>query len=122
MKGLVLIGAIAVLLEAMVEYGKTIYKYFSEGDKKTAIMQLITIIVGIGFAFLFKLDLFVALEIEVNEIAGMILTGIIISRGSNYVNDLVSKIRNEHHTTNDTIGLIEAVELSDNIKYPEGTE
>lgn len=122
MKGLVLIGAIAVLLEAMVEYGKTIYKYFSEGDKKTAIMQLITIIVGIGFAFLFKLDLFSALDIEVNQVAGMILTGIIISRGSNYVNDLVSKIRNEHHTTNDTIGLIEAVELPDEVKYPEGTE
>lgn len=122
MKGLVLIGAIAVLLEAMVEYGKTIYKYFSEGDKKTAIMQLITIVVGIGFAFLFKLDLFVALEIEVHEVAGMILTGIIISRGSNYVNDLVSKIRNEHQTTNDTIGLIQAVELPDEVKYPEGTE
>lgn len=96
MKGIVLILAIAVLLEAMVEYAKSVYKLFSEGDKKTAIMQCITIVAGIGFAFLFKLNLFEALEIEVELIAGKILTGIIISRGSNYVNDLISKIRGEN--------------------------
>ena len=122
MKGLVLIMAIAVLVEAMVEYLKSILKMITEKQYKVAFIQMFTIAIGILFAYLFKLDLFSALDITVNQVAGMILTGIIISRGSNYVNDLVSKIRNEHHTTNDTIGLIEAVELPDEIKYPEGTE
>lgn len=121
MKGLVLIMAIAILVEAMVEYLKSILKMITERQYKVAIIQMFTIAIGILFAYLFKLDLFRALDIEVNQVAGMILTGIIISRGSNYVNDLVSKIRNEH-TKNDAIGYIEAIELPDEVKYPEGTE
>lgn len=96
MKDVIFVLAVAVLVEAMVEYFKSIVKMFSEGDKKTAIMQLITIAVGVLFAFLFNVDLFVVLEMAVDPIAGKILTGIIISRGSNYVNDLISRIRGEH--------------------------
>ena len=96
MKGIVLILGIAVLVEAMVEYAKSILKMITDKEYKTAIMQLITIAIGVLFAFLFNLNLFEALEIAVDAIAGKILTGIVISRGSNYVNDLISKIRGEH--------------------------
>ena len=45
-----------------------------------------------GFAFLFGLHLFEALNIVVDPIADTILTGVIISRGSNYVSDLIKKL------------------------------
>ena len=96
MKDIIFVLAVAVLVEAMVEYFKSIVKMFADGERKTAIMQLITIAVGVLFAYLFKLHLFEVLEMPVNSTADMILTGIIISRGSNYVNDLISRIRGEH--------------------------
>ena len=77
----------------MVEYGKTIGKTFEDGEYKLGITQLITIIAGVGFAFLFGLQLFAALDIAVHPVTDMILTGIIISRGSNYASNLISRLQ-----------------------------
>lgn len=87
-----IIVTVAILIEGLVEYGKSIEKMFTEGDKKTAITQLVTIVVGICLAFAFNADMFVPVGIEVNHIVGMILTGIVMSRGSNYVSDLIGRI------------------------------
>ena len=84
--------AVAILIEGLVEYGKTIANMFYDGDKKTAITQMVTIIVGIGLAFAFNANMFVPLGLVVNEYIGMVLTGIVMSRGSNYVSDLITKI------------------------------
>ena len=92
MEGFILILTIAVLIEALVEYGKTIYRTFAEGDTKTGITQAITIVVGVCFAFLFNLCLFKTMGIEVSAVADKILTGIIISRGSNYASDLIKRL------------------------------
>lgn len=89
-----LIIAVAILIEALVEYGKTIADVFETGDKKTAITQLITIVLGILIAFAFNANAFEILKMPVNPTVGTILTGIIISRGSNYVSDLLSRIAN----------------------------
>lgn len=89
-----LIIAIAILIEALVEYGKTIIDMFDNGDKKTAITQIITIILGIFIAFAFKANVFELLKMPVNNAIGTVLTGIIISRGSNYASDLLSRISN----------------------------
>lgn len=86
------IVAVAVLIEGLVEYGKTITNMFYEGDKKTGITQIVTIIIGIGLAFAFSANMFVPLGLVVNEYVGMVLTGIVMSRGSNYVSDLITKI------------------------------
>lgn len=93
MKDLALIITIAVLLEALVEYGKTIIKTFTDGDIKLGITQAMTVAIGIGFAFLFRLHLFEALGIVVETVADEILTGIIISRGSNYASDLITRLQ-----------------------------
>lgn len=87
-----IIVAVAILIEGLVEYGKTIQNTFETGEKKTAITQMITIAVGILLAFAFNADLFVPVGIEVNHYIGMVLTGIIMSRGSNYVSDFIGKI------------------------------
>lgn len=84
--------AVAVLIEGLVEYGKNIANMFYDGDKKTAITQIVTIVVGIALAFAFNANMFVPLGLTVNNYVGMVLTGIVMSRGSNYVSDLISKI------------------------------
>ena len=87
-----IIIAVAVLIEGLVEYGKNIVDMFYGGDRKMAITQLVTIGVGIALAFAFNADMFVPLGLTVNHDIGMVLTGIVMSRGSNYVSDLIGKI------------------------------
>lgn len=87
-----IIIAVAILIEGLVEYGKNIVDMFYGGDKKTAVTQLVTIAVGIALAFAFNADMFVPLGLTVNHYIGMVLTGIVMSRGSNYVSDLIGKI------------------------------
>lgn len=84
--------AVAILIEGLVEYGKNIADMFYGGDKKTAITQIVTIVVGVALAFAFGANMFVPLGLTVNGYIGMVLTGIVMSRGSNYVSDLISRI------------------------------
>ena len=84
--------AVAILIEGLVEYGKNIADMFYGGDKKTAITQIVTIVIGIALAFAFSADMFIPLGLTVNHYVGMVLTGIVMSRGSNYVSDLIGKI------------------------------
>lgn len=84
--------AVAILIEGLVEYGKNIAEMFYGGDKKTAITQLVTIAVGVAIAFAFNADMFIPLGLTVNHYIGMVLTGIVMSRGSNYVSDLIGRI------------------------------
>lgn len=85
--------ASAILLEGIVEYGKTIADTYQGGEKRTAIIQLITVIGGIIFAYALNLNMFVPLGIAVNHYIGVFITGIIISRGSNYVSDLIGRMK-----------------------------
>ena len=87
-----IIIAVAILIEGLVEYGKNIADMFYGGDKKTAITQIVTIVVGIALAFAFSADMFIPLGLTVNHYVGMVLTGVVMSRGSNYVSDLIGKI------------------------------
>lgn len=84
--------AVAILIEGLVEYGKTIGNMIENGEKKTAITQCITIVVGILLMFAFDKDLFAIIGMPVNHYIGVVLTGIIASRGSNYVSDFVGKL------------------------------
>ena len=84
--------AVAILIEGLVQYGKNIVDMFYGGDKKTAITQLVTIAIGVALAFAFNANMFVPLGLTVNSYVGMVLTGIVMSRGSNYVSDLISQI------------------------------
>ena len=86
--------AAAILVEGLIEYGKTIAEAFETGEKKTGITQLISIIIGILIAFAFNANAFIVLGMAVNPIIGIILTGIVISRGSNYASDLLKRIAN----------------------------
>ncbi len=89
-----IIIAAAVLVEGLIQYGKTIAQAFETGEKKTGITQLISIIIGVLIAFAFGANAFEALGMVVNPMIGILLTGIVISRGSNYASDLLKRIAN----------------------------
>ena len=111
MKTIALIIMVAILLEALVEYFKTILHMISEGDYKTAITQAVTILGGIFLSFAFRTQLFNGAMAEFYEglvldpTLDMVLTGILFSRGSNYISDLISRLigeKNEQSAFEDT--------------------
>lgn len=105
MKMIALIIMVAVLLEGLVEYAKTVMKMVEDKEYKTAITQGITIMAGVLFAFIFHLHLFNSALAEVyeglliNPVIDQILTGIIISRGSNYASDFIGKLTKKNDNT-----------------------
>lgn len=62
-------------------------------DNKVDINAIVTAILGIVIAILAQLDIFAVLGINfIIPFVGQILTGLVISKGSNYVYDFVTKI------------------------------
>lgn len=94
---LVLLALMGVLVEGSVEYlfGTAFDKWSVLTPHKWALMYL-SVAVGIGVSFYYSVD-FVALAVNAagaqmaTNWVGILFTGIIIGRGSNYVNDLISK-------------------------------
>ena len=81
MDGFFTLIAIAMLIEAIITYGQTIYK-------KGAIQWQIVIafIISVVFCYNANLNLFVILGlVEQWPIIGLIATAIVLSRGSNYM-------------------------------------
>ena len=92
MESLFLILALAVTIEALVEYSKSIVKAFSEGQIKTAVTQLAAIAIACFLCTMTSADVYAYLSIQFRyPIIGYLLTGIIASRGSNYVSDFIKK-------------------------------
>ena len=95
MIGLALI--VAVIVEAIIEYGQTIYDMVAESDYKKAIKQGMAIIVAILFSFQLNVTLLSwmisgTFDVTVNPIFDMIISGIFMSRGANYLSDLIRMI------------------------------
>ncbi len=94
MEGVVLIITMAIIVEALIEYGKSIGKAFVGGEWKTAVTQLLAIAVAVLLCFMTGGDLFAVVGIAfIWPWLGIFLTGIIISRGANYVSDFVKKLQ-----------------------------
>ena len=122
MKTIALIIMVAIVLEGLVEYGKTIDRMVVARDYKTAITQGITIVLGIALAFIFHLQLFnegmseIYKGLAINPTIDMILTGILFSRGSNYFSDFVSKLQRKDNINivgTEYTGDLEALEDDD---------
>ena len=93
MQGIVLILALAVIVEAVVEYVKSVVKMFTERDFKTGFTQLAAA-AGIALCFAAGADLFAALGLAfAAPWVGTVLTGLFASRGANYVSDLLKKLQ-----------------------------
>ena len=64
MQGILLILALAVTVEAVVEYVKSIVKMFTEKDYRTAITQLSAAAIAIALCFAAGADLYAALGLR----------------------------------------------------------
>jgi len=80
----------AILVEALVSAVKPIW----DPEKRTLIWaQLVALIIGIGIAFVTNLDLLGAVGVQTTvPFVPQIITGILISRGANYVYDIIAQI------------------------------
>ena len=80
---------VAILVEAIWENFKMIWK-----DKKLNINMIGSLILAILICTLANIDIFAVIGINlIVPIVGSILTGIIVSRGANFVNDLFTKLQ-----------------------------
>ena len=99
MKTIALALMVAVIVEAIVEYGNTIYEMVAEQEYQKAVKQGSAIIVAVLFAFMCHVTLLSwlmsdAFSIVVNPVFDMVVSGIFMSRGANYLSNLIRLILN----------------------------
>ena len=79
---------VAILVEAIWENIKMIWQ-----NGKLSIDRIGSLAIGILVCILVNIDIFSIVQIPVNiPIIGCVLTGIIISRGANFLHDLINKL------------------------------
>ena len=80
---------VAILVEAIWENIKMVFP-----NKKFSISMLGSLLVSILICVLTKVDIFPVVGLTISiPVIGSILTGIIVSRGANFVNDLFTKLK-----------------------------
>ncbi len=96
MDNLALVLMLAVTAEALVEYGKSLVAAFTGKDYKAAVLQLCAAIVSVLLCLLSGADMYAALGVPFSvPVVGTVLTGIFASRGANFVNDLIGRLRGQ---------------------------
>lgn len=85
---------VAIIVEGIITY----IKNFSSGDKFKWEM-LVAVLIGIMVALAYNIDLFALVGLSSSvPYVGSILTGILISRGSNYIFDLIKSLQETKDT------------------------
>ena len=88
MQNLTVIFIMAILIEAVITYLKTWVV-----DKKLQWQVIVSVMLGIIVSIAYNLDIPAAVGITCGiPYIGCAITGILISRGSNYIFDLIKKI------------------------------
>ncbi len=94
MEGITLVIILAVTVEAVVEYIKSICAAFAGEGAKSAVLQLAAVAVSVLLCLASGADLYGWLGVPfVQPVIGVVLTGIFASRGANYVSDLIGRLR-----------------------------
>lgn len=84
----------AVTVEGLIEYIKTLGKAVLAKQWKTAATQGCALALGVALCFAVGADLYAALGVTFAlPWVGSLLTGIFASRGSNYLSDLISRLQ-----------------------------
>lgn len=82
---------VAILVEAIWENIKMIWQ-----NGKLSIDRIGSLIIGILVCLLVNIDIFNIVQLPVSiPILGCVLTGIIVSRGANFLHDLINKLTNK---------------------------
>ncbi len=78
----------AFFVEGLVDFVKQIV----DADKSIKYAYILSIVLGVATCCIFNLNLLSLLDINTTvPFAGNIVSGFIIARGSNYLNDVISK-------------------------------
>lgn len=94
MNKIMLAVVIAVTVEGLIEYAKTVGKAVQSGQRKTAFTQAAAIVLGVLLCLAVGADVYSALGMEFAlPWIGTVLTGIFASRGSNYISDLAKRLQ-----------------------------
>lgn len=89
MEGALQLVVVAILVEAIWENIKMIYQ-----NGKISISMIGSLVISILLCTLANIDIFPIVNISISvPIIGSVLTGIIVSRGANFVNDLFTKLK-----------------------------
>ena len=95
MQAFLLILSLAIIVEALVQYAKTIITMLENKQYKTFGTQLAAILITVFICFAAGADIFALMGISFSvHWLGTLLTGIVISRGSNYASDLIKRLQN----------------------------
>ena len=83
---------VGFLVEAIVDTMKLVYAI----EQGIQIPKILSIAVGLVLAFVIQLDILQLLKLTTDiHIVGVALTGILVSRGGNFVNDLFDKLKGD---------------------------
>ena len=81
---------VSIVIEGIITYAKTVVV-----DKQIQWQVVGSMLLGIGCALAFDVDLFAIAGITAAvPYVGQVLTGVLLSRGSNYVYDLLKQLTN----------------------------
>ena len=94
MEGIALVIVLAITVEAVVEYVKSICTAFAGEGVKSAVLQLAAMVISVALCIASRADLYGYLGVPfAYPIIGVVLTGIFASRGANFFSDLIGKLR-----------------------------
>ncbi len=86
---LTIIFTLAIFVEAVMEY------FISNPEKKQPWLRYISALLGILVCVAYKVDLLSLLgAVSPYAFVGEVFTGLIVGRGSNYLNDFMNRVRN----------------------------
>ena len=95
MQTVVLILVLAITVEAIIQYSKTIIEMLEKKQYKTFATQLAAILLSVFICFTAGVDLYTLVGVSFTlPWLGMLLTGIVVSRGSNYTSDFIKRLQN----------------------------
>ena len=94
MQTIVLILVLAITVEAIIQYSKTIIEMLEKKQYKTFATQLAAILLSVFICFTAGVDLYTLVGVSFTlPWLGMLLTGIVVSRGSNYPSDFIKRLQ-----------------------------
>ena len=99
MEGITLILVLAITVEALVQYGKNIGAMALNQEYKTFATQLAAIVLAVLVCLATGADLYSLLGVSFAvPWLGILLTGVVISRGSNYASDFIKRLQSPSPT------------------------